>query len=146
MTPITTDRDRLMLAFAELNRLGIAAWAALPGTAPEGHALLRTKLARRFPSGMRSYVFWSAADEHRFSAAGELTSALSVHCSAYDVAVAVAAACRDAGIEARPDGRATVLRLAPRRKPAAAPAPAAQRRAERSPWRWLEPRPVGYAR
>jgi hypothetical protein len=114
MTPIATDRDRLMLAFADLNRHGIAARAALPGTAPEGHALLRAQLARRFPYGMGSYVFWTRADEHGFDPAGHLTSGLSLHCSAYDVAVAVAvaAACRGAGIVTQPDGRATVLRVA----------------------------------
>jgi hypothetical protein len=112
MTPVTTDRDRLILAFAELNRHGIAARPALPGTAPEGHALLRAELARRFPYGMGSYAFWTRADEHRFDPAGALTSALSLHCSAYDVAVAVEAACREAGIVAQPDGRATVLRVA----------------------------------
>jgi hypothetical protein len=114
MTPISTDRDRLMLAIANLNRHGIAACAALPGTAPEGHTLLRAELARRHPYGMGSYVFWTRADEHRFGPAGELNSVLSLHCSAHDVAVAAAAACREAGIVAQPDGRATVLRLAPR--------------------------------
>jgi hypothetical protein len=139
MTPIITDRDRLGRAFAELERHGIAARVALPGTTGSGHALLRAELARRFPYGMGSYVFWSQADEHRFDPTGALTSGLALHCNAYDVAVAVAAACDDAGIAARPDGRGTVLQLGPRER-AAVPRAAALHRAGDSPWRWLEPR------
>jgi hypothetical protein len=112
MTPITTDRDRLALAFAELNRHGILARDGLAATAQEGHALLRRHLARRYPQGMGSYVFWQA-DEDRFDADGALTSALPLHCNAHNVAIAVAAACSNAGLVADFDGRATILRLAP---------------------------------
>ncbi|HEX2103843.1 MAG TPA: hypothetical protein VHF51_09340 [Solirubrobacteraceae bacterium] len=112
MTPIRTDRDRLALAFAELNRHGVLARDGLAATAHEGHVLLRRYLVRRYPHGMGSYVF-SQADDDRFDADGALISVLPLHCSAYNVAVAVAAACRNAGLVADPDGRATILRLAP---------------------------------
>jgi hypothetical protein len=114
-TTATTDRDRLTLAFADLTRHGIVARAAVAGTAPEGHALLRAELARRFPHGMGSYVFWARSDVHRFDGSGALTAALALHCSAEDVAVAVVESCRRAGIDARPDGDAAVLRLTPAR-------------------------------
>jgi len=112
MTPISTDRDRLALAFAELNRHGILARGDLAASTREAHALLRQHLARLYPHGMGSYVFWQAGED-RFDADGALTSALPLHCSAYNVSIAVAAACSTAGLIAHPDGRATMLRLTP---------------------------------
>jgi hypothetical protein len=116
MTPTTTDRDRLTHAFADLRRHGIEARAALPASVPEGHAGLRAELARRFPAGMGSYVFWTHSDEVGLDAAGALNAPVTLHCSTADVAVAVAAACRRAGIAVQPDGRATALRIAPPRE------------------------------
>jgi len=119
-TTYTTDRDCLMQAVAELNRHGILACTALVGTAPDLHGRLRASLARRFPAGMGSYAFWTHADEHRFDPTGALTGPLALHCSDDDVAVAAAAACRDAGIAVEADERAATLRVAPRRAARAA--------------------------
>jgi hypothetical protein len=113
-TTATTDRDCLMQAVAELNRHGILACSALVGTAPDLHARVRAALARRFPDGMGSYAFWTHADEHRFDPTGTLTGPLALHCSDDDVALAAAAACRDAGIAVEVDDRTPVLRLEPR--------------------------------
>ena len=135
MTHATNDRDRLMLAFAELNRHGILARPALATTAEQGHALLRADLAARYPHGLGSYVFLTQADEQRFDPTGDLTAALPVHCSSEEVATAVEAVCRGARIDSRPMDRTAALhvapacRAAPRCPRGGADAP--------SPWRWL---------
>jgi hypothetical protein len=138
MTPTSNDRDRLALAFAELNRHGILAHAALATTAEQGHALLRTHLAARYPAGLGSYVFSTQADEHRFDATGNLTSPLPLHCSSEEVAKAVEAACRAARVALQMTDATAVLHLAPaspRRAGVPAPQAAALDRAAPSPWR-----------
>jgi hypothetical protein len=118
MTQTSTDRERMMLAFAELERHGILACGALAGNAEQGHGVLRARLAARYPHGTGSYVFWTRSDD-RFDAAGDLTAVLALHCSTEEVAGAVAAACANAGIAPQPDDDAAVLRLAPRRQASA---------------------------
>jgi hypothetical protein len=139
MTPTPNDRDRLMLAFAELNSHGILACAALPTTAEQGHALLRAQLAARYPHGLGSYVFFTHADEQQFDPTGDLTAALPLHCSSEEVATAVEAACRGARLGLHvTDGTAVLQIAAARPRPAAATVRPA--RAAPSPWRWLGPR------
>jgi len=135
MTHATNDRDRLMLAFAELNRHGILARPALATTAEQGHALLRAELAARHPHGLGSYVFWTRADEQRFDPAGDLTAALPLHCSSEAVATAAEAVCRGARLDPQPMERTAALHVAPR-VPRRAAMPA-RRAAAPSPWRWL---------
>ena len=113
MTHATNDRDRLMLAFAELNRHGILARPALATTAEQGHALLRADLAARHPHGLGSYVFWTQADEQRFDPTGDLTAALPLHCSSEEVATAVEAACAGARVDPRLIDRFAVSHVAP---------------------------------
>jgi hypothetical protein len=139
MTDTPTDRDRLLRAFAELNRHGILARPALDGPAAEGHAALRAHLAARHPGGLGSYVFWTQADEHRFDAAGHLASALPLHVSGDEAATAVEAVCRAAGVLLRMIDTTAVAEADPARpRPAAVPTrPAA---GATSPWRWLGPR------
>jgi hypothetical protein len=116
MTRAPNDRDRLLLAFAELNRHGILACTAIAGTPEQGHAALRAQLAARYPHGLGSYVFFTQGDEQRFDAAGNLTAALPVHCSSEEVATAVEAVCRDARV-ARASGRDQVgVRVARERR------------------------------
>jgi hypothetical protein len=140
MTHATNDRDRLMLAFVELNSHGILARPALPTTVERGHALLRAELAARYPHGLGSYVFFTQADEQQFDPAGHLTAALPLHCSSEEVATAVEAACAGARVDPRLIDRVAVSHVAPagpRRAEVPAPAAAAPHRAAPSPWRWL---------
>jgi hypothetical protein len=145
MTDTPTDRDRLLRAFAELNRHGILARPAFDGAAAEGHAALRAHLTARHPGALGSYVFWTEADERRFDATGDLTSALPLHVSGEEVATAVEAVCRAEGVALGVTGATAVVRAASgRRRPAsvtARPAVGAS-----SPWRWLGPRTAVAAR
>jgi hypothetical protein len=134
MTHRTNDRDRLMLAFAELNRHGILARPSLATTAEQGHDLLRADLAARHPHGLGSYVFWTQADEQRFDPTGHLTAALSLHCSSEEVATAVTAVCRGARLDPQPMDRTAAVHVAPAAPPRAA---TPRRAAAPSPWRWL---------
>jgi hypothetical protein len=137
MTRTPNDRDRLALAFAELNRHGILARPAIATTAEQGHALLRAELAARNPHGLGSYVFFTLADAQRFDATGDLT-ALPLHCSNEGVARAVEAVCPGARVDPRPIDRTAVPQIATDTRRAAVtrrPAGAAP-----SPWRWLGPR------
>jgi hypothetical protein len=129
MTHATNDRDRLALAFAELNRHGVLARTALPTTVERGHALLRAELAARYPHGLGSYVFVTQADEQQFDRAGHLTAALPLHCSSEEVATAVEAACAGARIDPRLIDRMVVSHVAPagpRRAEVPAPSVAAR--------------------
>jgi hypothetical protein len=142
MTRTPNDRDRLALAFAELNSHGILACTALPTTVERGHALLRGERAARYPRGLGSYVFFTQADEQQFDPAGDLTAALPLHCSSEEVATAVEAACAGARVDPRLIDRIAVSHVAlagPRRAEVPAPA-AARHRAAPSPWRRLGPR------
>jgi hypothetical protein len=142
MTRTPSDRDRLRLAFAELNRHGILARTALAATAEQGHALLRAELAAREPHGPTPYVFFTQADAQRFYPTGELIAALPLHCSSEEVARAVEAVLRGAGVGPQPTDRTAVLHVAPaapRRAGAPASRAAAFHRAAPSPWRWLGP-------
>jgi len=112
MTRTPNDRDHLALAFAELNSHGILARTALPTTVERGHALLRAELAARYPRGLGSYVFFTHADEQRFDPAGDLTAALSLHCSSEEVATAVEAACRGARVGLHVTDGTAVLQIA----------------------------------
>jgi hypothetical protein len=143
MTRTPNDRDRLALAFAELNRHGILARTALPTTAERGHALLRAEVAARYPHGLGSYVFFTQADEQQFDPTGDLTAALPLHCSSGEVVTAVEAACAGVRVDTRLIDRIAVSHVAPagpRRAEVPAPAAAAHHRAAPSPWRWLGPR------
>jgi hypothetical protein len=143
MTRTPNDRDRLALAFAELNSHGILAYTALPTTVERGHALLRAELAARYPHGLGSYVFFTQADEQQFDPAGHLTVALPLHCSNQEVATAVEAACAGARVDPRLIDRIAMSHVAPagpRRAEVPTPAAAARHRAAPSPWRWLGPR------
>jgi hypothetical protein len=144
MTHTPTDRDRLLRAFAELNRHGILARPAFDGAPAEAHAALRAHLTARHPGALGSYVFWTQADEHRFDATGDLTSALPLHLSSEEVAPAVHAVCRAEGVPLRMTGATAVVRAAGRRRPASVTARPAV--GATSPWRWLGPRTAVGAR
>ena len=68
-TPVTTDdvtfgiRDRLLLAFAELEMYGIDAPAAVEVAPARARAAITARLRARAPHGLGSYVFWTRTGE-----------------------------------------------------------------------------------
>ena len=98
---ILSSRDRLLLAFANLQSYGIAAKACLDQTAETAHEDLWVELKATFPHGLGSYVFWLAGDEVLFSSSGDLMDGteLPLHYSTEDVVPGVIAACGDVDIE-----------------------------------------------
>ena len=62
-----TDRDRLLLAFANLASYGIAARDAYGDSATEAHAAVAADLRLRHPHGLGAYVFWTRTDDARAS-------------------------------------------------------------------------------
>jgi hypothetical protein len=100
-------RDRLLLAFANLESYGIAARPSLDSGLEAAHADLRASLAERYPNGLGSYVFWLSSNECRFSPAGEFIdrAGLPLHCSSPAVIPAVIAGCSGSGIDVDVDPR-----------------------------------------
>ena len=58
-----SDRDRLLLAFANLASYGIATRDAYGEHATEAHAAVAADLRLRHPHGLGAYVFWTATDD-----------------------------------------------------------------------------------
>jgi anti-anti-sigma factor len=111
-TPLNLGmRDRLLLAFANLNSYGIAAHPHLPGRAEAIHGQLANELRTKYPHGLLSYVFWLASDDIRFRPDGSLpsTTELPLHYGSDDVVSAVIAACADMSIEISRDRRHRIL-------------------------------------
>ena len=104
-------RDRLLLAFANLNSYGIVAHPRLPGSAEAAHRKVADEVRTKYPHGLGSYVFWLAVDDTQFRPDGSLPSAieLSLHYGNDDVVPAVIAACADMGIEISRDRRRRIL-------------------------------------
>ena len=104
-------RDRLLLAFANLNSYGIIAHPHLPGSAEAAHRQVANEVRIKYPYGLGSYVFWRAADDTRFRPDGSLPSAieLPLHYGNDDVVPAVIAACADMSIEISRDRRRRIL-------------------------------------
>ncbi len=63
-----TERDALLLAFAELAGYGIVTVAGAAGTAAQARWEILAALRERAPYALGSYVFWLAGDEHLFAA------------------------------------------------------------------------------
>jgi hypothetical protein len=101
MTPtFLSDRDRLLLAFANLASYGIAARDAYGDSATEAHAAVAADLRLRRPHGLGAYVFWTRTDDaSRFDAYGNLTSELPLHTGGDRTAEAVRSAAALVGIE-----------------------------------------------
>ena len=104
-------RDRLLLAFANLDSYGIAARPHLPGTAEAVHRQVANEVRNEYPHGLGSYVFWLAVDDARFRPDGSLppTIELALHYGNDDVVPAVIAACADTSIEISRDRRRRIL-------------------------------------
>ncbi len=104
-------RDRLLLAFANLNSYGIAARPHMPGNSETAHRHMAGELQAKHPHGLRSYVFWLATDAMRFGADGSLAPSthLPLHYSDDELVPAVIAACADMGIEISRDRRRRTL-------------------------------------
>jgi hypothetical protein len=101
MTPsFLSDRDRLLLAFANLASYGIAARDAYGDSATEAHAAVGADLRLRHPHGLGAYVFWTRTDDaSRFDAYGNLTAELPLHTGGDGTADAVRSAAALMGIE-----------------------------------------------
>jgi hypothetical protein len=113
-----SDRDRMLLAFANLTSHGIAAWPAMASDA----AGLAAELRARHPVGLGSYVFWHRDDDASFDPTGTLTAALTVHCSGEEALTAARAACRQVGVDVVHTGRPHTLTITShtaRRRPGA---------------------------
>jgi hypothetical protein len=114
-----SDRDRMLLAFANLASHGIAARPAMAGDA----ARLAAELGARHPHGLGSYVFWHRDDDASFDPTGTLTDALTLHCSSEESLTAARAACREVGVDVVHTGRPHTLTITShtnRRRPAGA--------------------------
>jgi hypothetical protein len=120
-----SDRDRVLLAFANLASHGIAARPAMASDA----AGLAAELGARHPGGLGSYVFWHLEDDACFDPTGTLTVALTLHCSGEESLTAARTACRQVGVDVVRTGRPHTLTITShtarrrRRRPRRAPAP-----------------------
>jgi hypothetical protein len=95
------DRDRMLLAFANLASHGIAARPAMASDA----AGLAAELGARHPRGLGSYVFWHRDDDASFDPTGTLTDALTLALQRRGVAHGRARrAARSASMSFAPDG------------------------------------------
>ena len=75
-----SDRDRLLLAFANLASYGIATRDAYGEHATEAHAAVAADLRLRHPHGLGAYVFWTATDDAAsFDEYGRLIDELPLH-------------------------------------------------------------------
>jgi hypothetical protein len=100
-----SDRDRLLLAFANLASYGIATRDAYGDSATEAHAAVAADLRLRHPHGLAAYVFWTATDDARsFDEYGRLTDELPLHVGGKGTAEAVRTAVALAGVELAIDG------------------------------------------
>ena len=106
MTPyFLSDRDRLLLAFANLASYGIAARDAYGDSATEAHAAVAADLRFRFPHSTGAYVFWTRPDDDRaFDAYGRLVAELPLHTGGEGTAEALRTAVALEGIELADDG------------------------------------------
>jgi hypothetical protein len=100
-----SDRDRLLLAFANLASHGIAARPAMASDATR----LAAELRARHPGGLGSYVFWHRDNDASFDPTGTLTTALTLHCSGEEVLTAARAACGQVGVGVVRAGRSHTL-------------------------------------
>jgi len=99
-----SDRDRLLLAFANLASYGIAARDAYGDTATEAHAAVAADLRLRFPHSLGAYVFWTQTDDAAFDGDGNLTRELPLHTGGDGTPDAVRTAAALAGVELAADG------------------------------------------
>jgi hypothetical protein len=95
-----SDRDRLLLAFANLASYGIATRDAYGEHATEAHAAIAADLRLRHPNGLGTYVFWTAPDDAAsFDEYGRLTDELPLHIGGKGTAEAVRTALALAGVD-----------------------------------------------
>jgi hypothetical protein len=102
-----SDRDRMLLAFANLASHGIAARPAMASDA----AGLAAELGARHPGGLGSYVFWRRDDDASFDPTGTLTTALTLHCTGEEALTAARAACRQVDVDVVRTGRPHTLTI-----------------------------------
>jgi len=109
-----SDRRRFQRAVGALWELGIVALGPIRADAARSHEILRDHVARNFPGGTGSYLFWTAADERAFGRKGMLAGTLTIHCSGREVADAAVSVFQDHGVDAAlPPAPDTVLVFPP---------------------------------
>ena len=105
-----TDRQRFERAISRLWGLGIVALGPVDAPPERAHVALSERVAGRFPDGMGSYLFWTAADASGFDQHGRLSRALTLHCSSGEVVRTAVAVLQDCGVDAAaPPAPATVV-------------------------------------
>ena len=113
-----SDRDRLLMAFANLASHGIAARPAMA----TDMAGLAAELGARHPRCLGSFVFWHRDHDASFDHTGTLTTSLTLHCSGEEALTAARAACHQVGVDVARGGRPNTLTVTSgpaRRGPAA---------------------------
>lgn len=81
-SPVTcpSQRDRLLLAFADLGSYGIYARPCVPGSGTEAHQTVSAEATRRVPFASTDYAFWRKDDEQTaFDDLGALIGPLPLH-------------------------------------------------------------------
>jgi hypothetical protein len=91
-----TERDALLLAFAELAGYGIVTVAGAAGSAAQARSEILAALRERAPYELGCDVFWLAGDEHLFAAGGRPP----LHAGGAGVQQALAAALVHQGLRA----------------------------------------------
>jgi len=92
------DRDRLLLAFANLASYGIFARPAVRGSLVEAGGLVGAEAATGVPFARRDYVFWLRDDERSaFDQTGALVGPLPLHIGTGSIVPAIRAALSSAG-------------------------------------------------
>ena len=98
--PAGNDRGRFDSAIGELWEIGVVSLGPLNSSVERSHEVLRAHVDRRFPGGMGSYLFWTAADSRAFDRDGSLGRTLTLHCSSHEVAATAVALLQRHGVDA----------------------------------------------
>ncbi len=96
-----SERDRLLMSFADLASFGVAARPAAPGPDPRStRAALRRAVRQDYPDALGTCVFWTDDDDRGcFDAGGALRRDLPLHHSGEEAARVAAARLSRAGFE-----------------------------------------------
>ena len=105
-----TDRQRFERSIGAMWNLGIVALGPMDAPPERAHEVLGERVARKFPDGMGSYLFWTTDGAGAFDQHGCLTANLTIHCSSGEVARTAVAIFQDHGVDAAaPPAPATVV-------------------------------------
>ena len=105
------ERRRFERAMGRLWETGIVALGPIGVEPARGHEIMRDQVARRFPGGMGSYLFWTRKARQAFRADGSLAGEMTLHCSGGEVAEAAVAVLQEHGIDAAASPEPRTIRL-----------------------------------